>query len=281
LQRWAGQADSVHRRPGPFGHRARRDDPPNLRLLRRHRTTRPVTLRQPPSPTSPMPPAIQTAPRPADHRPPLLPPLRQALRRSARSGCPRPRPTSSSRRQRRRDQPPARPPKLQRQERRRDQNGRGVSPHRKRHADTPLSIRGKKSRMNVAGEVSSGLDWRAALDAPRGGKRCSRCSTWLPPAAFGANPRLSSGLNSWCRSCQREGMREWRGEHREELNAKRRGAVSDGVCRLRRDVRGSCAQPGALSGLSGGDVAGAEALTGVAWLVRLSTAARTTVVSVG
>ena len=46
--------------------------------------------------------------------------------------------------------------------------------------------------MNVASEI---------------GKRCSRCSAWLPAAAFSVNTRLSSGLSSWCRSCQREEMR--------------------------------------------------------------------------
>jgi hypothetical protein len=82
----------------------------------------------------------------------------------------------------------------------------------------------------LASEFSSGLDWRAALDAPPDGKRCSRCCEWLPAAAFRPNPRMSSGLHSWCRACAREGMREWRAEHREQLNAKRRAGPFPTTC---------------------------------------------------
>jgi hypothetical protein len=45
-------------------------------------------------------------------------------------------------------------------------------------------------------------------------------------------------------------------------------ALRDGVRRLRRDIRGEPARPGSLPGLPGVDAAGAEALTGVAWLGR-------------
>ena len=69
--------------------------------------------------------------------------------------------------------------------------------------------------MNVASEI---------------GKRCSRCCEWLPADAFRPNPRLLSGLHSWCRLVPREGMREWRAEHREELNARRRVGPFPTVC---------------------------------------------------
>lgn len=58
------------------------------------------------------------------------------------------------------------------------------------------------------------------------------------------------------------------GTPREVEPAASAGAVSNEVCRLRRDVRGPCAQPGALPGVSGGEATGAEALTGVARLAR-------------
>jgi hypothetical protein len=41
-------------------------------------------------------------------------------------------------------------------------------------------------------------------------KRCSRCDQWLPLEAFRPNPRLRSGLNSWCRPCCAEATRQWR-----------------------------------------------------------------------
>jgi hypothetical protein len=113
----------------PVRHRARRDDRPNLRLLRRHRTTRPVTLRQPPSPTSPTPPPIPNAPRTTDHRQPALSSLRPTLQRSSRSARPRPRHPPSPRRKRPREQPPPRLSKLQRQERRRDHMVRPPAVH--------------------------------------------------------------------------------------------------------------------------------------------------------
>jgi len=55
-----------------------------------------------------------------------------------------------------------------------------------------------------------------------GEKLCSRCERWLPTSEFRPNPRLSSGLHSWCRECCLERTRQWRAEHREEDNARQR-----------------------------------------------------------
>ena len=41
-------------------------------------------------------------------------------------------------------------------------------------------------------------------------KRCTHCKQWLPAAAFLLNPRLKSGLSSWCRSCAVERTQQWR-----------------------------------------------------------------------
>jgi hypothetical protein len=55
-------------------------------------------------------------------------------------------------------------------------------------------------------------------------KRCTRCQGWLPDEAFRPNPKLKSGLSSWCKECQLEETRRWRAEHRDEINAARREA---------------------------------------------------------
>jgi hypothetical protein len=41
-------------------------------------------------------------------------------------------------------------------------------------------------------------------------KRCARCGQWLPLEAFRPNPRLRSGLGSWCKACHAKRMQEWR-----------------------------------------------------------------------
>lgn len=40
--------------------------------------------------------------------------------------------------------------------------------------------------------------------------RCTHCERWLPLERFAPNPRLRSGLNSWCRECQVGATRRWR-----------------------------------------------------------------------
>ena len=55
-------------------------------------------------------------------------------------------------------------------------------------------------------------------------KRCTRCQGWLALEAFRPNPKLKSGLSSWCKDCQLEATQRWRAEHRDEINRARREA---------------------------------------------------------
>lgn len=55
------------------------------------------------------------------------------------------------------------------------------------------------------------------------GKECSRCRRWLPAVAFRPNPKLRSGLASWCRDCQNAATQRWRAEHPELKIARREG----------------------------------------------------------
>jgi hypothetical protein len=41
-------------------------------------------------------------------------------------------------------------------------------------------------------------------------KHCARCMRYLPAAAFREDPRLHSGLSSWCRECAIAATQEWR-----------------------------------------------------------------------
>lgn len=57
------------------------------------------------------------------------------------------------------------------------------------------------------------------------GKRCARCREYLPAEAFMPNPKMRSGLNSWCRPCVAERNRQWRAENPayvDEANARKR-----------------------------------------------------------
>ena len=57
------------------------------------------------------------------------------------------------------------------------------------------------------------------------GKWCCRCRQWLSPDAFRPNPNYTSGLDSWCRSCHADAVREWRAknpDYVERYNAERR-----------------------------------------------------------
>lgn len=60
-----------------------------------------------------------------------------------------------------------------------------------------------------------------AARRPRG-RTCTRCGRWKQAAAFRVNVKMRSGLSSWCRRCFVARTREWRAEHAEELNARRR-----------------------------------------------------------
>jgi hypothetical protein len=64
-------------------------------------------------------------------------------------------------------------------------------------------------------------------NAPPTEKRCVRCEQWLPLDQFRLNPRMRSGLDSWCNGCKLERTRQYRVEHPEyeqAYNERRRAA---------------------------------------------------------
>jgi predicted Zn-ribbon and HTH transcriptional regulator len=64
-------------------------------------------------------------------------------------------------------------------------------------------------------------------------KRCPRCRQMLPAAAFRLNPKMRSGLSSWCRPCMAVRNREWRDANPEYVaaaNAARRKAPTPKNC---------------------------------------------------
>jgi hypothetical protein len=63
---------------------------------------------------------------------------------------------------------------------------------------------------------------RENLATPRTGRWCRRCRQWLPADRFRPNPRLRGGLDSWCKACHADAVREWRAKNRDEVNARRR-----------------------------------------------------------
>lgn len=50
-------------------------------------------------------------------------------------------------------------------------------------------------------------------------QRCARCRRVLPARTFRTNPKMRSGLNSWCKACAVARMRQWRVEHPEAVAA--------------------------------------------------------------
>jgi hypothetical protein len=67
-----------------------------------------------------------------------------------------------------------------------------------------------------------GASCRLTVFPPPKGRRCRRCTEFLPFSVFRPNLRLSSGWNSWCRACCVEATRAWRERNRERVNAARR-----------------------------------------------------------
>jgi len=53
-------------------------------------------------------------------------------------------------------------------------------------------------------------------------KVCRRCGEARPRELFRSQPRHRDGLGSWCKPCALDRTQQWRGEHRESLNARRR-----------------------------------------------------------
>jgi hypothetical protein len=69
------------------------------------------------------------------------------------------------------------------------------------------------------------------------GEWCCTCRQWLSPDAFRPNSNYTSGLDSWCRSCHAETVREGRAknpDYFERYNAERV------LSRRTRSRRGPC-----------------------------------------
>jgi hypothetical protein len=82
--------------------------------------------------------------------------------------------------------------------------------------------------MNLAAETK--VDPWIAAEVRRRGKDCTHCHRWQPAEAFPPTKRLKSGLDSWCKSCRHEAVREWRSRNREALKARRRRGPLQVVC---------------------------------------------------
>ena len=64
----------------------------------------------------------------------------------------------------------------------------------------------------------------------RSGKWCCSCRQYLPAETFRANLNNRNGLDSWCRACHAEAVREWRAknsDYLERYNARRRAEYRD------------------------------------------------------
>ena len=73
-------------------------------------------------------------------------------------------------------------------------------------------------------------DAREELASPITGKWCCSCRQWLPVDAFRPNSNTTNGLDSWCRSCHAEAVRQWRAknpDYLERYNARRRAEYRD------------------------------------------------------
>lgn len=62
------------------------------------------------------------------------------------------------------------------------------------------------------------------------GKACTRCQRTLPAAHFRLNAAMRDGLDSWCKDCHRQSVRDWRAANRDRENAARRKPQRTAVC---------------------------------------------------
>jgi len=53
-------------------------------------------------------------------------------------------------------------------------------------------------------------------------KLCKKCNTARPLTDFQKMTRSKDGLQAWCRACMKKQATDWRKDHREEYNRKRR-----------------------------------------------------------
>ncbi len=61
-----------------------------------------------------------------------------------------------------------------------------------------------------------------AQSSRNGAKVCAKCRQWAELVDFPSNGRASTGRSSWCRSCHRNAVRDWRRRNRDRENARRR-----------------------------------------------------------
>lgn len=52
--------------------------------------------------------------------------------------------------------------------------------------------------------------------------RCAKCRKALPAESFRPNPKMKSGVHSWCKPCTVESTREWRHRNRDEIARRKR-----------------------------------------------------------
>jgi hypothetical protein len=70
-------------------------------------------------------------------------------------------------------------------------------------------------------------------------KRCSKCGQSKPRDAFPPNPRLKSGLDSWCRACRAAYFATWKAD---DVDARRQAHRAVGPFREHR-VCSECSLP--------------------------------------
>ena len=61
---------------------------------------------------------------------------------------------------------------------------------------------------------------------------CCRCRQSKSPADFWKNPKLSTGLSSWCKDCAREARRASKERHRDRYYEARRNLKVERLCEL-------------------------------------------------
>jgi transcriptional regulator with XRE-family HTH domain len=60
-------------------------------------------------------------------------------------------------------------------------------------------------------------------------RKCAHCGRRLPTSAFRPNPKMSDGLDSYCRECHVDLTRRWRAKNADAINVRKRAVY-------RRDV---------------------------------------------
>ena len=103
-----------------------------------------------------------------------------------------------------------------------DSEGHADNPQVSREKEWAGANRSQNFSQRSDGVTSAALPDHASTGAPLARKECARCGWFRPAENFRPNPRLRSGLSSWCRECCREANRRWRAENRDAYNLARR-----------------------------------------------------------